>query len=118
MEQPCKAYIYAENGALLGFIAYTATPPQILELEGRYFEQRGTAREMDGTDSVLAFDYWEFDVVKTELDVVYICVGCGRNSSLTWHKCCPKHCTEEGPEVFCQSCVEKLHPGDPEFARE
>lgn len=112
-----KAYIYAEDGALLGFIAYNDVPPDVLELGERYFQKRGTFREMEDQHSHQAFDYWEIDV-EEQLDVIYICVGgCGRNASLTWWKCCPEHVTLEGPEVICQSCVEKLHPGEEEFER-
>lgn len=111
-----KAYIYAEDGALLGYIAYNATPPEVLDLNGRFFQQRGTSREIDDDENIQTFDYWEIDV-NENLDVIHICVACGRNASLIWWKCCPEHITIDGPELFCQSCVERLHPGDPEFAR-
>lgn len=113
-----KAYIYAEDGALLGFIAYTEQPPEVLELGERYFKRQGSSREMDEkNDLVIAFDYWEIDV-EPYIDIIQICIGCGRNASLVWWKCCPDHLDLEGPEVYCQSCVESLHPGEEEFARE
>ncbi len=37
------------------------------------------------------------------------CSACGRNGSVRWWKCCPKHTTERGPDVLCQACAEKLH---------
>jgi hypothetical protein len=113
-----KAYIYAEDGALLGYLAYDDVPPDVLELGERYFQKHGTSREMDERNpEILCFDYWEIDV-GTALDVIYVCMTCGRNASLVWWKCCPDHVTFDGPDLICQSCVEKLHPGDPEFERE
>lgn len=114
-----KAHIYAEDGSLLGFIAYNDTPPEILELSGRYFKHHGVSKEDPDEDdcNVICFDYWEIDVVE-DLDVIQICIGCGRNASLTWWKCCPEHMELESPDVFCQSCVERAHPGDPEFFRD
>jgi hypothetical protein len=113
-----KAYIYAEDGALLGFIAYTATPPDVLELGERYFQRKGSSMEMEDLDGVgvRAYDYWEIDL-EPELDVIHICIGCGRNASLIWWKCCTEHLELESPDVYCQACVERLHPGDPEFQR-
>lgn len=52
------------------------------------------------------------------VEVVTICIGCGRNASLIWWKCCPTHVQINSPDVYCQSCVEKLHPGEAEFERE
>jgi hypothetical protein len=115
---PVKAYIYAEDGSLLGFIAYTEPPPDVLELNGRFFQHHGVSREnLDEDECVQCFDYWEIEV-ETEMDVIHICVFCGRNASLIWYKCCPEHMTLEGQEVVCQTCVEVLHPGDPELARQ
>lgn len=115
---PIKAYIYAEDGALLGYMAYTDTPPEILELSGRFFKHKGTTTEIVDDELALdSLDYWEIKV-ETFPDVIEICVGCGRNASLTWWKCCPDHLELEGPDVYCQACTEKLHPGDPEFARD
>lgn len=113
-----KAHIYADDGALLGFIAYQEEPPEILELNGRFFRHSGLSRDSQDEDdcNVIGFDYREIEV-EDQIDVITICVFCGRNGSMTWWKCCPKHVTLEGPEVACQTCVEKLHPGDPEFAR-
>lgn len=122
-----RAYIYAEDGALLGYIAYTAAPPEILDLDGRFFEQRGTSQEVFEDEDIQTFDYWEIDNVETfkyyaledadRLDVIYICMACGRNASLVWWKCCPDHCTDDGPDVLCQTCTERAHPGEVEFAR-
>lgn len=113
-----KAHIYAANGDLLGYIAYAAVPPNVLDLDGRFFEKRDETRQIIGSEVIHVFNYWEIDVDEEQLTVIYICIGCGRNASLVWHKCCPDHLTIEGPEVYCQSCVERLHPGDPDFARE
>jgi hypothetical protein len=115
---PVKAYIYAEDGALLGYMAYQDVPPDVLDLNGRYFEQHGRSSENQDDDdcNVQCFDYWEIEIEK-HMDVIYICVGCGRNSSICWYKCCPDHVDLDGPEVYCQACVEKLHPGDPDFIR-
>lgn len=111
-----KAYIYAEEGSLLGYIAYVDIPPDVLDLDGRYFQKRGVWTEDSGDGEIAAFDYWEI-VLDEHLDVIYICVFCGRNASLVWHKCCPEHMSYESQDVCCQACVEKLHPNDPEFAR-
>lgn len=113
-----KAYIYAEDGALLGFIACNEKPPDVLELGERYFQRQGSSREMEDLDGIdiIAYDYWEIEV-DPEMDVIYICMGCGRNASLTWWKCCPEHVTIDGPDVYCQTCVERLHPGEEEFER-
>lgn len=54
---------------------------------------------------------------ETPLELVMICIECGRNASVIWYKCCPEHVTEYGVDVICQSCVEKFHPNDPEFER-
>lgn len=112
-----KAHIYAEDGALLGFIAYSHEPPKILDLEGRTFEQRAVWTEDSGDGEVACFDYWEILIEEPRLDIIEICVGCGRNASLFWHKCCPAHISLDTPDVYCQACVEQLHPNDPEFAR-
>lgn len=123
-----KAYIYAEDGALLGFIAYTATPPEVLDLDGRFFEQRGTSREVFDDENIQTFDYCEIDADKRlgvcwefnsdeQVNVIHICMACGRNASLVWWKCCPDHCSTDGPDVLCQSCVEKAHPNEAEFER-
>lgn len=113
-----KAYIYAEDGALLGFIACVDKPPDVLELNERYFKRQGSSREMEDLDGVdvIAYDYWEIEV-EANLDVIHICIGCGRNASLVWWKCCTDHMTLDSPDVYCQTCVERLHPGDPEFGR-
>lgn len=113
-----KAYIYGDDGSLLGFIAYIDTPPEVLELGDRYFKRHGSSREMEDQDgAVLAFDYWEIEI-EPEMDVIQVCIGCGRNASLVWWKCCPEHINLDSPEVHCQSCVELLHPGEVEFERE
>ncbi len=46
---------------------------------------------------------------------VYSCKRCKRNASLIWWKCCPEHTTLTGPDAYCQSCVEIIHPGEEEF---
>ena len=115
-----KAYIYAEDGALLGYMAYADVPPEVLELGGRYFQKKGVSRQVeeDTDEDIRAFDYWVIGDEIFEHDVIEICTGgCGRNASLTWWKCCPDHVTLDGPDVICQSCVEHLHPGEEEFAR-
>lgn len=114
-----KAHIYAEDGALLGYIALADYPPDVLELNGRFFKHHGTSQENldDDECGVISFDYWEIDI-ESNLNVIYICITCGRNASLVWHKCCPEHVTLDGQEVICQTCVEKLHPGDPDFVRQ
>ena len=112
-----KAYIYADDGSMVGFIAYMTPPPEVLELGGRFFQRGAAKEETDGDFEVLAFDYHELDV-EADLDVIEICVSCGRNSSVSWWKCCPEHVSLDAPDVFCQSCVEWLHPKDPEFERE
>ena len=33
------------------------------------------------------------------------CQSCGSDVSPTWWKCCPKHTTEQGIDVVCQSCA-------------
>ncbi len=38
------------------------------------------------------------------------CIICGRNGSAKWWKCCPKHTTEQGSDVCCDSCAKELHP--------
>lgn len=115
-----KAYIYAEDGALLGFLAYTEEPPDVLELEGRYFQRdKCVSMEMEDRDiiGILSFDYLEIEVVPN-MPVIQVCMGCGRNASPTWWKCCAEHVSEDGPDVYCQSCVEHLHFGELEFQRE
>lgn len=116
---PVRAHIYSEEGSLLGYIAYTEEPPSVLELSGRFFQHKGVSQESldEDTCEVLCYDYWEIEV-EEDMNVIYICVFCGRNASLLWHKCCPEHMTLEGQEVACQTCVEKLHPGDPDFMRQ
>lgn len=113
-----KAHIYAEDGALLGYIAYNDIPPKVLEVNGRYFEQHGKSVEgLDEDDCVvIGFDYWEI-CIQEGMNIVEVCMGCGRNSSIFWHKCCPEHTTLDGPDVLCQSCVEMAHPGEVEFQR-
>lgn len=117
-----KAHIYAEDGGLLGFIAYNEEPPNILELNGRFFKHHGVSQESDDEDecNVMCYDYWEIEVedLHEDISIIPICIGCGRNASLVWHKCCPEHLTLDGQEVYCQSCVEILHPNDPDFLRE
>jgi hypothetical protein len=73
---PVKAYIYAEDGALLGYMAYQDVPPDVLDLNGRYFEQHGRSSENQDDDdcNVQCFDYWEIEIEK-HMDVIYICVG-------------------------------------------
>lgn len=111
-----KAYIYAEDGAFLGYMAYTGLPPEVLELNGRYFQN--THGENEEELGEMAFAYHEI-IPENELglDVIEICIGCGRNASLFWWKCCPEHLSIDSPDVFCQSCVERLHPGEEEFSR-
>lgn len=36
-----------------------------------------------------------------------ICVVCEITTSPTWWKRCPKHTTEQGPDVVCQPCASK-----------
>jgi hypothetical protein len=115
-----KAYIYAEDGALLGYLAANTQPPEVLELDGRFFRHKGVSIEhLDDDTDIESFDYWEIDneVVET-IEVFEVCIICGRVRSQVWWKCCPDHIELDGPSVICQSCVEDLHPGDPEFERE
>ncbi len=113
-----KAHIYAEDGALLGYIAYNDVPPQVLDLNGRYFQHHGVSQEsLDDDDcNVIGYDYWEIRI-QEDMDVIEICMACGRNASIFWWKCCPDHMTLDGPDVLCQTCVELAHPDDPEFER-
>lgn len=39
-----------------------------------------------------------------------ICKRCKKKESEEWWKCCPEHCTEQGPDVVCRDCKEELHP--------
>lgn len=111
-----RAYIYAEDGALLGHVAMAEELPDILEVNGRYFQQHGTMRDIEDDSVMFAFDYWEIDPgIHTQ--VIHICVICGRNASLVWWKCCPAHATLDGPDVLCQTCTEQFHPGEEEFER-
>lgn len=113
-----KAHIYAEDGALLGFIAVHGHLPDTLEVDGRYFQHQTTSMEqLDETTRIQSYDYWEISPPE-ELDVYYVCASCGRNSSAVWWKCCPEHLRLEDHRVICQVCVEHLHPNDPEFARQ
>ena len=113
-----KAHIYDTDGELLGFLAYAYFPPEVLEFDGRFFKQESTsACLIDVDDGVYRLDYVEIEVEHVD-EPIYICIGCGRNSSLVWWKCCPEHLSLDGSELYCQACVEYLHPGDPEFARE
>ncbi len=43
------------------------------------------------------------------MDVKHFCIFCGKTASIVWWKCCPKHTTERGPDVCCQTCAENLH---------
>lgn len=39
------------------------------------------------------------------------CIICKRVNSATWWKCCPKHTTERGTDVVCQSCASECLSG-------
>ncbi len=39
-----------------------------------------------------------------------ICKRCKKTESKEWWKCCPEHCTEQGPDVVCMTCKDELHP--------
>lgn len=40
---------------------------------------------------------------------MYHCKRCKREV-ISWYKCCPEHCTENGTDVYCRACVLILHP--------
>lgn len=40
-----------------------------------------------------------------------ICKACETTESKTWWKCCPKHTTEQGTDVVCQTCANKCLSG-------
>lgn len=37
------------------------------------------------------------------------CKECKTTETDMWWKCCPKHCTEQGPDVVCSRCAKLLH---------
>lgn len=38
------------------------------------------------------------------------CMFCQSTETEEWWKCCPKHCTEQGPDIVCTKCKKFLHP--------
>lgn len=99
-----------ETGELVGYLTRSGLMPECPEQDNDFC--------VAGLEDL----YSDCDEVTyrmaNEVEVVPICMRCGRNASVTWWKCCPVHATEQGLDVLCQTCVEFLHPGDPEFMGE
>jgi len=47
--------------------------------------------------------------------VVIVCVVCGSTTTAKWWKCCSAHTSEQGSDVVCHACSEKLHPDKPQL---
>lgn len=39
-----------------------------------------------------------------------ICFRCHTTTASQYWKCCPRHTTEQGPDVLCEKCKDELHP--------
>lgn len=54
-------------------------------------------------------NYFKEQPMERIMDTNRVCICCGTNNSIIWWKCCPKHTTEQGPDIYCQKCAENLH---------
>ncbi len=47
--------------------------------------------------------------------VAIACVVCASTTTAKWWKCCSAHTSEQGTDVVCHECSERLHPDKPQL---
>ncbi len=47
--------------------------------------------------------------------VAIACIICDSTTTSKWWKCCPAHTSEQGSDVVCHECSERLHPDKPQL---
>ncbi len=47
--------------------------------------------------------------------VVIACILCDSTTTSKWWKCCSAHTSEQGTDVVCHECSERLHPDKPQL---
>ncbi len=49
------------------------------------------------------------------MPVTIACIICGSITTAKWWKCCSAHTSEQGSDVVCHECSERLHPDKPQL---
>src|SRR3954465_9557242 len=80
----------SDNDILLGMVDFPDLAEHICDLHNKFILENGIKQP----------SYF----IKSKNKLQHMCKRCHKEESETWWKCCPRHCSERGPDVVCDTC--------------